>query len=101
MTEVGDVHENVYNLIVNEIKSGHISHAYLIDENGNVDAFNMVLSFIKEILCLNLCDSDKKNICRRIDDNNYPELKIIEPDGMLIKKQQILDLQKEFSTKAL
>lgn len=93
--------KNVYNIMFNEINNGHISHAYLIDENNNLQSFDIVLSFVKEILCLNLSDEERDNICKRIDDGNYPEIKIIEPDGMLIKKQQILDLQLEFSRSAV
>lgn len=93
--------KNVYNIMFNEINNGHISHAYLIDENNNLQSFDIVLSFVKEILCLNLSDEERENICKRIDDGNYPEIKIIEPDGMLIKKQQILDLQLEFSRSAV
>lgn len=93
-------HDNVYNLLINEIKSNRISHAYLIDENNNRLSYDFVLSFIKEILCLNVNEEEKSIICKRIDDGNYPELKVIKPDGLLIKKQQILDLQKEFSMSA-
>ena len=91
-----------YNLLINEIKSNHISHAYLFDENDNLDSFNFVMSFVKEILCKDI-DSldDRNNICKRIDDGNYPEIKVIFPDGAIIKKKQILDLQQEFSTVAI
>ena len=86
-----------YNIMMNEINNDHISHAYLIDENNNNDSFNIVMAFIKEILCSKLDVNDRQVLCKRIDDGNYPEIKIIEPDGMLIKKKQILDLQQEFS----
>ena len=36
-----------------------------------------------------------------IDNNNYPDIKIIEPIGNTIKKSQMLDLQKEYSNKSL
>lgn len=90
-----------YNLMINEIKKNHISHAYLIDENNYSESFDMVIAFIKEILGSKLDEESAKIICKRIDDGNYPEIKIIEPDGMLIKKQQILDLQQEFSRAAV
>ena len=90
-----------FNLLIKEVKKGYISHAYLIDENNNNTAYDMIISLIKEIFCLDVSDSEKERICKRIDDNNYPELKIIEPDGLLIKKQQIIDLQKEFSMEAV
>ena len=88
----------VYGILMNEINSDHLSHAYLFDENNNSDAYGLVMAFVKEILCKNV--NEKENICKRIDDGNYPEIKLIEPDGMLIKKQQIIDLQHEFSMKA-
>lgn len=93
--------KNVYTLFLNELKNNHLSHAYLIDENNNNNSFNLVLSFVKEILSVNLNDTQREIISKRIDDGNYPELKIIEPDGMLIKKQQILDLQKAFSMSSI
>lgn len=93
--------EIAYNIMMNEINTNHISHAYLIDENNCYESFDFVIAFIKEILCIGLDQESRQVICRRIDDGNYPELKIIEPDGMLIKKQQILDLQKMFSMVAV
>ena len=93
--------DSSFNLLISEIEKGFISHAYLIDENNNSLAFDMVISLVKKIFCLDSSEEKKDIICKRIDDNNYPELKIIEPDGMLIKKQQIIDLQQEFSMEAV
>lgn len=91
-----------YNIMINEIKNNHISHAYLIDENSNNESLDIVMAFIKEILCSEIENTyDKENICKRIDDGNYSEIKIIEPEGMLIKKQQILQLQQDFSRSAV
>ena len=90
-----------YNLLKNEIINNHISHAYLFDENNYTKAFDMVKAFVKEIITNTLESEEKNNICRRIDDDMYPEIKIIMPDGMLIKKQQILDLQLDFSRSAV
>lgn len=89
-----------YNLVRNSLKDEFLSHAYLIDENNNQDAFKMVLSFVKEIFYKSY-DYDKKIISKRIDDNNYPELTIIEPDGAFIKKEQLLNLQSDFSMMSL
>lgn len=92
----------VCNVLFNEVKNDKVSHAYLIEENNNPEAFKIVLEFVKAIICGcgNLSLEDQ-SICKRIDDGNYPELKIIEPDGLLIKKQQIINLQQEFSREAL
>ena len=89
-----------YNLVRNSLKDEFLSHAYLIDENNNPDSFKIVLSFVKEIFYKNY-DYDRDIISKRIDDNNYPELTIIEPDGAFIKKEQLLNLQSDFSKMSL
>ena len=90
-----------YNLMMNEISSNHLSHAYLFDENNANESFDIVMAFIKEILGNKLENEERNQLFKRIDDGNYGEIKIIEPDGMLIKKRQILDLQQEFSLSAI
>ena len=92
-----DRQKNACNIMLNEIKNGHISHAYLFDENNCNYAYDLVISFVKEVVCSRLDEEERDVLCKRIDDGNYAELKVIEPDGMLIKKQQILDLQRDFS----
>ena len=102
MIDKNYLNDKVCTVLFNEVKNDKVSHAYLIEENDNPNAFKIVLEFVKTIICgcENLSLEDE-NICKRIDDGNYPELKIIEPDGLLIKKQQIIDLQQEFSREAL
>ena len=92
----------VYNVLNNAIVNNKLSHAYLFDSNGNSDVEKIVLSFVKMIITNNILDeNEKKNICMRIDDGNYVDVKIIEPDGLWIKKDQLLDLQSEFSKKSI
>ena len=92
----------VYNILSNAIAHDKLSHAYLFDSNGNSDVEKIVLSFTKMIITNNILDeNEKNNICMRIDDGNYVDVKIIEPDGIWIKKDQLLDLQSEFSKKAI
>lgn len=94
-----------YSLLKNAVDGGKLSHAYLIDGNNNDDAFDFVMAFVKFIVCGNsytnnsLCGSC--NICSRIDDGNYPEVKIVENDSLVIKKEQLLDLQRDFSLTAV
>ena len=90
-----------YNMVNNAIKNNKLSHAYIFDSNGNPDVMDIVLSFVKEIICMDITDDNNiKNICKRIDDGNYVDVKVIKSDGMLIKKDQLLDLQSEFNNKA-
>jgi DNA polymerase-3 subunit delta' len=90
-----------YNMVNNAIKNNKLSHAYIFDSNGNPDVMDIVLSFVKEIICMDITDDNNiKNICKRIDDGNYVDVKVIKSDGMWIKKDQLLDLQSEFNNKA-
>lgn len=90
-----------YSIMINAIKNNMVSHAYLIDDNNSDESFNIALAFVKAILCKDnktfVFEECNCSLCKRIDDGNYPEVKIISADGMYIKKQQVIDLQREFS----
>lgn len=90
-----------YQMMTNAIINNKISHAYLFDSNGNPDAFDIVLSFVKEIVLLDCDDSSRTNVIKRIDDDNYLDVVCIKPDGLWIKKNQIIDLQNEFNKKSI
>jgi DNA polymerase-3 subunit delta' len=85
--------------------SDYISHAYLVNTNGCPYAFDFVMSMVKSLICpKHLTDNSSCvgcSLCRRIDEGNFPEIKIIDSDGMWIKKNQVIDLQEEFSKEAL
>lgn len=86
------------------IINNKVSHSYLIELNNYEEDFKFVLSFVKMILCnvtYDKLDSLNNNIISLIDDNNYPDVKIINPEGSSIKKSQLLDLQEDFSNKSL
>ena len=85
----------IYRQISNSIKNG-LSHAYLFELNDNIYAYEMIMSFVKKVL-----SNGDDNIAKRIDDGNYPEQKHIFPDGQLIRKEQLEELQKSFSTISL
>ena len=89
-----------YSLLTNAIKNDKLSHAYLIDANHYDDSHNFILSFVKDIIC-GLNHDDDCILCKRIDNNNYPELKIIESEGNIIKKEQLLELQSDFSRSSI
>ena len=95
----------VYKTLVNQIKNNKYSHAYLFEANGNPDAFSLVVGFAKSLLCPHKYTNNEKckncTICHRIDNNIFSDLKIIEADGLWIKKEQLDELQKEYSIKSL
>ena len=95
----------VYKTLINAVKKNKFSHAYLFETHGYSKSLDLVLSFVKYILCPNNYSNNNKcegcSMCKNIDNNNYIELKIIKPDGLWIKKEQLTELQQEFSKKAI
>ena len=101
LKEFKDSQNLAYNILNNAISSNKISHAYLIVSNKNPDTMKLILSFAKIIICKDYAEEERKNICRRIDDGNYLDIKIIDSDGIWIKKDEMIDLQNEFSKKSI
>ena len=52
-----------YNITTNAILNNKISHAYIFDSNGNSLVMEMVMSFVKQIICMDIKQDDiKENI---------------------------------------
>ena len=104
MGELSIVKKNYIDYIDKIISTGRISHAYLFEIDNYDEDYIYIVNFIKMILC-NLkyseIDSSNNSIINLIDNNDYPDIKVIEPDGSTIKKEQLLDLQKDYSNKSL
>lgn len=85
------------------VKNKKISHAYLIEVTNIPEYMVYVLEMVKEILSIDYSkDSlERKKIDRQIDEGVYPDLKVIKPDGSWIKKEQLIQLEAEFSKKSM
>ena len=106
MTKVSNGVKEFYNYIDRLLLNNSLSHAYLIEINDYDRDYADVLKFVKLILCKNNkltadLNCDLCNICNLIDNNLYPDLYVIEPDGAFIKKEQIVKLEEEFSNYSL
>lgn len=88
-----------YRILNNAIKKDEHSHAYIIETNGYLDGMGLAISFAKALFCVN--DQNTQRICDMIDNHDFPELKIIDPEGLIIKKEEIDDLQYDFSKKPI
>lgn len=100
-----DLQPIVYRILKNAVIKNRNSHAYLFETKGYPRQMDIALAFAKFLLCpnhlTNLKDCGNCTQCQRIDDGNFTELKIIEPDGLWIKKEQLEELQEEFSKKSV
>ena len=86
-----------YNFVNLSFKNNKIFHAYLIEANDVGYADELVLDFAKFFLCDGEID---KKLIEQIDMGICSNFKIIDAEKE-IKKNEVLDLQKEFSLKAV
>lgn len=104
MEEISVIKKNYIDYIDKIIKNNKLSHAYIIEVDDYYKDSNYIFDFIKMILLNEDYKSMKKSndkIINQIDNNDYPDIKIIETDTSTIKKSQMIELQKEFSNKSL
>lgn len=105
LDEYKTVQPIVYKILKNSLINNRNSHAYLFETKEYDKGLELAIAFSKYLLCpfsytnINNCGGCTQ--CQIIDNNNFTEIKIVEPDGMWIKKEQLIELQKEFSTKAV
>ena len=92
--------EIVTKLLIQSLKENKVVQAYLFCCDDVNYIYEYAKVFSKDIIGLsNLDEEVLNNIFNRIDKEEYTELKIIEPDGNFIKKEQLLELQNSVLTK--
>lgn len=92
-----------YQIITNLVMNRKISHAYMIETNGYTKKDEFTYAFAKYILCPNHHVGEHNGFCEICDKSkdNQNNIKIVEPEGLMIKKKQMQDLQHEFSIKSI
>ena len=89
---------HVHRLIENSINKNRLSHAYLFEGERGTKKFEMAQYFAMRLLCTS---EDKPcgecHNCRRIKHRTHPNVYYIEPIKNTIRKNQIQELQTEFS----
>ena len=92
-------HHNIVSQLQNAVKSGRIAGAYLFSGIKGVGKETVAMYFARLILCENEDNVDLPcgtcGGCRKIANDNHPDLRIIRPDGAQIKIDQIRELQQE------
>lgn len=83
-------------LLINSINNNRIVQAYLFVSNDKNFLMDFSIAFSKKLINT----KNNENINKQIDNNEYPELKIINPVNNIIKKEDLSNLQKEFSVKS-
>ncbi|MGP7819487.1 DNA polymerase III subunit delta' [Niallia sp. 01092] len=91
----------VLKMLRNSLKKNRLAHAYLFEGMKGTGKKDISILLAKSVLCENLLDKyvpcETCSNCKRITHGNHPDVHILEPDGLSIKKHQIQSLQEEFS----
>lgn len=96
--------EIIFYKILNKIILGvHNAQAYILVGNDVEYLKDKALLLAKAFICPFKYEikCTKCNICKRIEDMNFSELKIINPINRTIKKELILDIKNSFQTNSI
>ncbi|RFU66938.1 DNA polymerase III subunit delta' [Peribacillus saganii] len=103
--ELQAIQPDILNMIKSTMKKNRVAHAYLLEGEKGTGKREVAQLFAKSLLCLELIDEympcEQCANCKRITSGNHPDVHIVEPDGLSIKKDQIKKLQDEFSKKSV
>jgi len=92
----------IYKSFANSLQNKHLSHAYLLVGNPGTPLFDVAKFLAKSILCDNsrplACDNCMT--CVRVDENNYPDLIILDGSKTTIKKDDVASIESRFDKKA-
>ena len=93
-------HERQKDILRRALAGGRLAHAYLFEGPEGVGKRLMALALVRAVFCpeggCGVCAA-----CRKVDHHNHPDLHLLEPDGTLIKIEQIRAIQKELSYRPL
>ncbi len=85
----------VFDDIYNKYKVNKLAHAFLFETNNISKCYDDLILLIKKLNCEG-DDINECAVCKLIDKGSLPSLVVVEPEGLLIKKSQILDLKTRF-----
>ena len=99
--ELEQLQPNVLKMMKNSILKNRVAHAYLFEGMRGTGKKEISILLAKSINLSNApiegykpCESCVN--CKRINSGNHPDIHIVEPDGLSIKKDQIQDFKRSF-----
>ncbi|MFB6469307.1 DNA polymerase III subunit delta' [Cytobacillus sp. Hz8] len=99
--EMEDIQPTVLKMLKNSIMKNRLAHAYLFEGMRGTGKKEISQLLAKSLFCDSPLEGYKPCNqcvnCKRVDSGNHPDIHVVEPDGLSIKKQQIKDLQEEFT----
>ncbi|WP_413377040.1 DNA polymerase III subunit delta' [Alkalihalobacillus sp. 1P02AB] len=96
----------VVKMLKRSLEKNRLAHAYLLEGSKGTGKLAVALQLAKSFFCQNRQATAAEPCltcvdCTRIEHGNHPDIHMIEPDGLSIKKQQVEHLQKEFTYRGM
>jgi len=101
MASVVNKQPEIRELLAKIVKNNQLQHAYIFEGVAGAGKYEMAKWLAKAINCLNQtadgepCESC--NQCLRIEQEEHPDVTMVEPDGLSIKVDQVRAIKDEFS----
>jgi DNA polymerase III subunit delta' len=98
--DLQEVQPIVTKMLMNSMTKERVAHAYLFEGPKGTGKLDMSIHFAKSLFCIGAKQYDpcqECSNCKRIESRNHPDILLVTPDGLSIKKQQIQQLQEEFA----
>ncbi len=80
-------HNEIVKSLKNVISSGRIANAYIFSGPTEIGKEFVAINFAKSLNCLSGKDEscDECISCRKIDNGNHPDVRLIRPEGTKLK----------------
>ncbi len=93
--------ENVKSILTKSLNNKTVLHSYMFIGEQGIGKKQIAMQFAKMILCENYNDGECNQCksCIEFESSNNPDFKFIEPDGKVIKIDQIRELQTKVAEK--
>ncbi len=91
-------------LLENSVKKNRLAHAYIFEGGRGTGKRDVAIQLTKRVFCEDLHNNRACNSCSsciRIEQQNHPDVHLVEPEGLSIRKEQIRHLHDEFRMKSV
>lgn len=103
--ELKEIQPQVFQMLQNSLHKNRVAHAYIFEGERGTGKKEASILLAKSLYCEKMNNDEipcnQCVNCKRIESGNHPDVHIIEPDGLSIKKEQIHFLQEEFTKKGV
>jgi len=94
-------HEPQKDLLRRALQSGRLAHAYLFEGPDGVGKQLLALALVRALFCTQGTGCGTCAACRKVDHHNHPDLHLLEPDGGVIRIEQVREIQRELAFRPL